>query len=91
MKVKVMLTAVVLMVVACSSWADWPQYLGPDRNSISPEKGILRSWPADGPEVLWTVSVGSKILRPIRQTAAGHHHQNYSCQHYFNLHFLYSL
>ena len=49
----------------CSSIkaSDWPQYLGPDRNSTSPEKGILRSWPESGPEVLWNVSVG-KDIRP---------------------------
>ena len=41
-----------------ASAADWPQYLGPDRNGTSPETGILRSWPDDGPEVLWTVDVG---------------------------------
>ncbi len=38
--------------------ADWPQYLGPDRNSTSPQKGILRSRPESGPEILWTVEVG---------------------------------
>ena len=66
MKVKVMLTAVVLLVVACNSLAaDWPQYLGPDRNSISPEKGILRSWPENGPEVLWTVTVGKGFGGPV--------------------------
>ncbi|MCF8357283.1 MAG: PQQ-like beta-propeller repeat protein [Prolixibacteraceae bacterium] len=37
---------------------DWPQYLGPDRNSISPQKNLLRSWPNEGPEVLWSVDVG---------------------------------
>jgi outer membrane protein assembly factor BamB len=37
---------------------DWPQFLGPDRNSISPQKGMLRSWPEKGPEVLWTVNIG---------------------------------
>ena len=50
--------AVVVMAMVCSTRADWPQYLGPDRDSTSPEKGILRSWPEDGPEVLWTVPVG---------------------------------
>ncbi len=59
MKSKVALATVVVLVTALSSLAaDWPQYLGPDRNSVSPEKGILRSWPENGPEVLWTVPVG---------------------------------
>jgi len=66
MKVRVTRTALMLMAVAASSLAaDWPQYLGPDRNSTSPEKGILRSWPQDGPEVLWTVGVGIGYGGPV--------------------------
>jgi len=58
MKTKVMLIAAIVTLTTGSTLADWPQYLGPDRNAISPEKGLLRSWPENGPEVLWTVSVG---------------------------------
>jgi outer membrane protein assembly factor BamB len=66
MKVKVMFTTLILMVVACSSLAaDWPQYLGPNRNSTSPEKGLLRSWPENGPEVLWSVAVGKGFGGPV--------------------------
>jgi outer membrane protein assembly factor BamB len=59
MKIKMTLIAVILMITACNSLADWPQYLGPDRNAVSPEKGLLRSWPKDGPKVLWTISLGA--------------------------------
>jgi outer membrane protein assembly factor BamB len=38
--------------------ADWPQFRGPDRNGISPETGLLREWPENGPEVLWSTEVG---------------------------------
>ncbi len=65
MKTKVALAAVVVMVTACSSFADWPQYLGPNRDSTSPEKGLLRSWPENGPEVLWTVGVGRGYGGPV--------------------------
>ena len=44
---------------------DWPQYLGPERNSTSPETGILRSWPAEGPEVLWTADLGIGFGGPV--------------------------
>jgi outer membrane protein assembly factor BamB len=37
---------------------DWPQYLGPNRNAVSTETGIKRTWPTEGPEVLWTVQLG---------------------------------
>jgi outer membrane protein assembly factor BamB len=58
MKTNSKLMAAILMAAACSSLADWPEYLGPNRNATSPEKGLLRSWPQAGPEVLWTVSLG---------------------------------
>ncbi|MEN6424345.1 MAG: PQQ-binding-like beta-propeller repeat protein [Phycisphaerales bacterium] len=48
---------------------DWPQYLGPNRNSTSPQKGILRSWPENGPEVLWTVAVGIGYGGPVVKDA----------------------
>ena len=37
---------------------DWPGYLGPNRDATSDEKGLLRSWPAEGPKVLWTLDLG---------------------------------
>ena len=65
MKSKVRLALVVLMVVTCGSLADWPQYLGPNRNSTSDQKGLSRSWPENGPEVLWTVAVGIGFGGPV--------------------------
>jgi len=66
MKTRTTLATVVLMgVVGSSLAADWPQYLGPARNSTSPEKGLLRSWPQKGPEVLWTVAVGIGYGGPV--------------------------
>jgi len=59
MKNNTILIAVIVMVAAGGTFADWPQYLGPDRNAISPEKKLLRSWPEAGPKVLWTISLGA--------------------------------
>jgi hypothetical protein len=44
---------------------DWPQFLGPSRNSTSDQKGLLRSWPEGGPEVLWTVDLGIGYGGPV--------------------------
>src|SRR5882672_6057956 len=33
--------------------ADWPQYRGPASDGSSPEKGILKKWPSEGPRQLW--------------------------------------
>ena len=33
--------------------ADWPQFRGPNRDNISPDKNLLKKWPEKGPEVVW--------------------------------------
>jgi outer membrane protein assembly factor BamB len=56
----------VLLVCLANVYAqDWPQYLGPNRNSVSPQKNLLRTWPENGPEILWTVKVGLGNGGPI--------------------------
>ena len=66
MKASVKCVSVIGLLCATSALAaDWPQYLGPNRNSISAQKGILRSWPENGPEVLWTVTVGKGFGGPV--------------------------
>jgi len=37
----------------------WPQYRGPNRDGVSPETGLLREWPAEGPAVVWRRPIGS--------------------------------
>ena len=32
---------------------DWPQWRGPNRDDISTETGLLKSWPAGGPALAW--------------------------------------
>jgi outer membrane protein assembly factor BamB len=34
--------------------ADWPQWQGPQRDNISQEKNLLKTWPAGGPPLVWT-------------------------------------
>lgn len=48
----------LLLSVTVARAADWPQWLGPDRNGSSPETGLLTTWPKDGPQVLWKVEGG---------------------------------
>jgi len=33
----------------------WPQWHGPNRDGKSPDTGLLKSWPARGPTLLWEV------------------------------------
>lgn len=32
---------------------DWPQWRGVNRNGVSPETGLAKSWPAGGPPLVW--------------------------------------
>lgn len=34
---------------------DWPQWQGPDRNSMSKETGLLQTWPEGGPPLAWKI------------------------------------
>jgi len=66
MKKSILLTVMVISFSLINSQAqEWPQFLGPDRNNTSPQKGILRSWPAGGPQVLWTVDLGKGFGGPV--------------------------
>jgi len=67
-RINLLYTAVVFLV--CSSQInaqDWPRFLGPNGNSTSPQKGLLRSWPDGGPSVLWTTNVGPGYGGPVIQ------------------------
>lgn len=36
--------------------ASWPQFLGPQRNNIAADTGLMKKWPAEGPPLLKTIS-----------------------------------
>ncbi len=67
MKNKLIITTTLLLVTFAAHLKaqDWPQFLGPERNSTSPQKGILRTWPATGPEVLWNTDLGAGFGGPV--------------------------
>ena len=56
--------ACAIALTASVESADWPQFQGPERNGISMETGLARSWPAEGPKILWTRSVGAGYGSP---------------------------
>ncbi len=56
MKEIAMLALVLGVALAFSAGAfgaDSPQFRGPARDGIFPEKGLLKSWPAEGPALVW--------------------------------------
>jgi outer membrane protein assembly factor BamB len=65
-----MVGAVASVALATTlSAADWPQWRGPARTAVSTETGLLASWPAEGPRLVWRVDdLGAGFATP---TVAG--------------------
>jgi outer membrane protein assembly factor BamB len=45
--------------------ADWPQFRGPNRDSVWRETGILQAFPAGGLKVCWRAAVGPGFSSPV--------------------------
>ncbi|MBM3810345.1 MAG: polyvinylalcohol dehydrogenase [Acidimicrobiia bacterium] len=41
------------LVIVLAMLAAWPQWRGPNRDGVSPEKGLLQRWPEGGPKLVW--------------------------------------
>jgi len=54
------LLGLVLLGAAALQAADWPQYRGPSCDGSTPET-ILKTWPPEGPEVLWKAPLGDSF------------------------------
>ena len=60
-----LLFAVCLSALACAARADdWPQWLGPQRDGLWRETGIVKSFPAGGPPVRWRTPIGAGYTGP---------------------------
>ena len=59
----------VLVLVSIAVGDDWPQWLGPKRDSVWREKGIVERFPQQGLRVQWRVPVGLGYAGPA--VAAG--------------------
>ncbi len=64
MKKYFILTLLLTCLIVSTVFADWAQFMGPTRNGVSSEKGLLKKWPRKGPEVLWTVDIGEGFSGP---------------------------
>lgn len=53
MRIRCAALMVCLVLPLAGIAADWPQWRGPNRDNISPEKGLLKEWPKAGPKLLW--------------------------------------
>ena len=44
--------------VSQSKTSDWPQWRGPNRDGLSPETDLCKTWPTKGPPEVWRKSIG---------------------------------
>src|SRR5262249_54169719 len=58
------LSALVLFAITSARADDWPQWLGPYRDGVWRESGILTKFPPGGPKVLWRVPIGGGFSGP---------------------------
>ncbi|HUU11906.1 MAG TPA: PQQ-binding-like beta-propeller repeat protein [Phycisphaerae bacterium] len=60
--IRLVLAVVVTWGAVSAAWAavaptaEWPGWRGPNRDGKSPDTGLLKEWPADGPPLLWKVT-----------------------------------
>jgi len=61
------MAAAWIVVVAAGAHlaADWPQFLGPQRNGVYTGAPIAAAWPASGPKKLWEKRVGQGFAGPV--------------------------
>lgn len=55
---------IMLILAAPLAADDWPQWLGPQRDSVWRESGIIEKFPEGGPKVLWRVPVAGGYAGP---------------------------
>ncbi len=53
---KTVTLALSLLWAAPALAGDSPQFRGPQRNGVFPERGLLKSWPAGGPPKMWSAA-----------------------------------
>ncbi len=51
------LSALTILAAGFALGGDWPQFRGSSRDNISAETGLFRTWPAQGPRVIWKIPV----------------------------------
>src|SRR5438552_7155340 len=57
--------ALNLLIAVGLTAADWPQFLGPDRNGISAETALLPAWSKEGAPLLWQRAMGRGFSGPV--------------------------
>jgi len=54
----------LLLAISTTRADDWPQWMGPQRDNIWRETGLLEKFPTGGPKVLWRVPIAGGYAGP---------------------------
>ena len=54
----------ILTFVAAANADDWPQWMGPERDNVWRESGVIGQFPVGGPKVLWRSKVAGGYSGP---------------------------
>jgi outer membrane protein assembly factor BamB len=68
-RLSVLVTLAVAFAASSARADDWPQWLGPKRDSVWRETGLLEKFPSGGPKVLWRMPIDGGFSGPA--VAAG--------------------
>jgi outer membrane protein assembly factor BamB len=64
MRLILLVTLVLSLRSAICVGDDWPQWMGPKRDNVWREQGLLDKFPADGPRVVWRAPVAGGYAGP---------------------------
>jgi len=59
-----LLFAVLFVAPSVAQADDWPQWMGPKRDNVWREEGILEKFPKDGPKILWRAPIAGGYAGP---------------------------
>ena len=53
-----------LLLTTFAQAADWPEFMGPTRDQVSAETGLIDAFPENGPRLVWEKVVGKGYSAP---------------------------
>lgn len=56
--------ALLFVMVTTAAAEDWPQWMGPQRDGVWRESGIVERFPEGGPRILWRTPIGGGYAGP---------------------------
>ena len=64
----------LLGLVSAANADEWPQWMGPQRDNVWREEGLIDRFPKGGPQILWRTSVENGYAGPSVAQEIGRAH-----------------